>query len=51
MNQVYLAADPKLRPFLAGFRRKCICAEQLHILRQIIDGYYQKQLITCANIC
>lgn len=34
----------KFRPFQTGFRTGMSCAEQIHTLRRIIEGFFQSQL-------
>ena len=44
LNRIYDEVNSKLRPFQAGFRRGMCCAEQIHTLRRITEGFHQKQL-------
>ena len=44
LNRIYTPIDNILRPNQAGFRRGRNCAEQIHILRRLIEGYHQRQL-------
>ena len=49
LNRIYDPIDEVLRPFQAGFRKSRSCAEQIHILRRIIEAYHQRQLPIIAT--
>ena len=45
LNRIYEEVNQKLIwTYQAGFRRDMSCAEQIHILRRITEGFHQKQL-------
>ena len=44
LNRIYDTIDKLLRPYQAGFRRDRNCLEQIHILRRVMEAYYQCQL-------
>jgi len=44
LNHIYKKVEKKLRPFQARFRRGRSCAEQMQIIRHILEEYHQKNL-------
>ena len=44
LNQIYETIDNILCPFQAGFRKGRNYLEQIHILRRLLEAYYQRQL-------
>ena len=46
LNRICNEISPRLRPFQAGFRRSKSCTEQIHIIRQILKQYHQKNIPT-----
>jgi len=49
LNRIYDPIDKLLRPFQAGFRKSRNCAEQIHVVRRIMEAYYQRQLPLIAT--
>ena len=49
LNRIYDPIDTVLRPFQAGFRKSRSCAEQIHILRRVIETFHQRQLPMIAT--
>ena len=49
LNRIQAIVDRKLRPNQAGFRPARSCAQQVHILRRIIEGCTMKQLPLVAT--
>ena len=48
-NRIHAVIDLKLRPNQAGFRPGRSCAQQVHILRRLIEGFTIKQLPLVAT--
>ena len=44
LNRIYDPIDKLLRPYQAGFRKNRNCLEQIHVLRRVMEAYYQRQL-------
>ena len=44
LNRIYDKVEKKLRPFQARYRRGRSCAEQMRIIRHIVEEYRQKNL-------
>ena len=44
LNRICNKIDPQLRNNQAGFHRGKNCAQQIHILRRIIEGFHDYQL-------
>ena len=44
LNRLYPVLNERLRVYQAGFRKKRNCAEQIHVLRRILEGFHQRHL-------
>ena len=44
LNRIYDPIDKILRPYQAGFKKNRNCLEQIHVLRRVMEVYYQRQL-------
>ena len=40
LNRDYDEVNKKLRPFQAGFSKNMSCAEQIHVLRRIVESFH-----------
>ena len=46
LNRIYDEISLRLRSFQDGFRRGKSCTEQIHIIKQILEQYHQKNIPT-----
>ena len=44
LNRIYDPTGKLLQPYQAGFRKNRNCLEQIHVLRRVMEAYYQRQL-------
>ena len=49
LNRIYEPIDKLLQPYKASFRKNRNCLEQVHILRRVLEAFYQRQLPLIAT--